>query len=103
MGIAMLSGAFDGKNAAPRFIGWLFIVFPGLLMLTGWILSGFILAVGRRLKRRASYTFCLVIACIECVLMPLGTVLGVFTIIVLLKDPVKQLFAGGGAEPRCDR
>jgi hypothetical protein len=25
---------------------------------------------------------------------PLGTILGVFTIIVLLRDPVKQLFTG---------
>jgi len=29
---------------------------------------------------------------IECLFMPFGTVLGVFTIMVLMRDPVKQLF-----------
>ena len=52
MGIAMLCGAFDGKNAPPRFFGWFFIVFPSFLILTGWTLAGFIIAAGRRLKRR---------------------------------------------------
>ena len=32
-------------------------------------------------------------AAVECVFMPFGTVLGVFTIIVLMREPVKQLFA----------
>jgi len=45
------------------------------------------------LKRRVSYTFCLVVAGIECILMPFGTVLAVFTIVVLMKDSVKALFA----------
>jgi hypothetical protein len=33
---------------------------------------------------------------IECMFMPFGTVLGVFTIITLTREPVKQLF---GANP----
>jgi len=31
-------------------------------------------------------------ACIECLFMPFGTVLGVFTILVLVRESVKQLF-----------
>ena len=93
LGIAMLCGAFDGKNAPPKFLAWFFILFPAGFIVTGWTLAGFIIAAGRRLKRRASYTFCLVIAGLECVLMPFGTVLGVFTLVVLMKEPVKQLFA----------
>jgi len=92
MGIAMLCGAFDGKDTPPKFFAWFFILFPSVFILAGWTLSGFIIAAGRKLKHRASYTFCLVIAGLECILMPLGTVLGVFTIIVLMKDSVKQLF-----------
>jgi len=99
IGIAMLCGAFDGKGAPPKFIGWFFILFPSAFILAGWIFAGFIIAAGRRLKRRASRTFCLVIAGLECFLMPFGTILGVFTIVVLMKDPVKQLFtAGNGAQ-----
>jgi hypothetical protein len=36
--------------------------------------------------------FCLVMGGVECLFMPFGTVLGVFTIIVLMQEPVKQLF-----------
>jgi hypothetical protein len=31
-------------------------------------------------------------ACIECMFMPFGTVLGVFTIIVFIRQSVKALF-----------
>jgi hypothetical protein len=30
---------------------------------------------------------------VECLFMPFGTVLGVFTIIVLMRESVKQVFA----------
>jgi len=92
MGIAMLCGAFDGKDAPPRFFAWFFILFPSVFIIAGWMLAGFIIAAGRRLKRRVSRTFCLVVAGLECILMPFGTVLGVFTILVLMKDSVKQIF-----------
>jgi len=92
IGIAMLNGAFDMKNPPPRFFAWLFIIVPSVFIVMGWILSGFMIAAGRRLKRRAAYAFCLVIAGIECILMPFGTVLGVFTIVTLSKEPVKRLF-----------
>jgi hypothetical protein len=94
MGIAMLSGVFDGKEAPPKLLAWIFILFPGLIMLIGWILGTAIILAGRRLKRRSSYTFCLVVAALECCIMPFGTVLGIFTIIMLKKDSVKRLFAG---------
>lgn len=93
MGIAMLCGVFEGEEAPPRVLGWFFILFPGAFILAGWTLSGLIIAAGRRLKRRTSHTFCLVVAGLECILMPFGTVLGVFTIIVLMRDSVKELFS----------
>ena len=93
IGIAMLCGAMDGgNNPPPRFLGIFFIVFPSLLIMAAWILAGLMIAAGVKLKHRSSYTFCIVIAAIECILMPFGTVLGVFTIVVLMKESVKQLF-----------
>lgn len=93
MGIAMLTGVFEVEDAPPRIFAWLFILFPSAFILAGWTLSGFIIAAGRRLKRRTSHTFCLVVAGVECILMPFGTVLGVFTIVVLMKDSVRELFS----------
>lgn len=64
-----------------------------MFILCGWTLAGLVIAAGRKLQRRVSRTFCLVVAGVECVMMPLGTVLGVFTIVVLMKDSVQKLFA----------
>ena len=46
------------------------------------------------LKQKTRYKFCFAVACIECAVMPLGTILGVFTIIALSKDSVKAAFNG---------
>lgn len=97
VGTAMLLGAFDGKDAPPRILGWFFVVLPAIFILAGWTFAGLVVAAGRRLHRRRSHTFCLVIAGIECMLIPFGTVLGVLTIIVLVKEPVRQLFAAQDA------
>jgi hypothetical protein len=53
-----------------------------------------ILIAGRCLSRRKGYSFALVIACIECLFVPFGTILGVFTIVALSRESVKALFSG---------
>jgi hypothetical protein len=63
-----------------------------LFILGGWTLAILMIVAGRKLARRASRLFCLVVAGIECIFMPFGTILGIFTIIVLMKEPVKELF-----------
>jgi hypothetical protein len=47
---------------------------------------------GRNLAQQRRYTFCLVIAGLLCIFIPFGTVLGVFTIVVLVRPSVKALF-----------
>jgi hypothetical protein len=37
-------------------------------------------------------------ACIECLFLPFGTILGVFTIIVLSRESVKALFPTAGEQ-----
>jgi uncharacterized membrane protein len=94
IGVAMLVGAFDGDHEAPpRAFGWLFILFPSMFILAGWTLAAFMIATGVKLKRRTSRTFCLVVGAVECAITPVGTILGVFTIVILMKDSVRELFA----------
>ena len=50
---------------------------------------------GRCISRRQKYTFCLIAAGLNCMHMPIGTILGVFTLIVLTRDSVRQLFRPG--------
>jgi hypothetical protein len=93
------------SESLPAFIGLLFIIFGASLIVLGWTLSACIIIAGRYLARKRHYMFCIVVAALECMCMPFGTVLGVFTIIVLSRPAVRELFeqkatpkpmAGGG-------
>jgi len=92
IGLAMLLGAFPDNDAPPAIVGLFFVVIAGCFILAGWSLAICLLLAGGYLKSRKHYSFCLVIAGISCMLMPFGTVLGVFTIIVLMRPSVKEMF-----------
>ena len=47
---------------------------------------------GRWLAARRNWTFCFVVACLSCMNVPLGTILGVFTILVLQRPGMKGVF-----------
>jgi hypothetical protein len=80
------------KDQPPAFVGWVLVAFAGFIILAGWTFAVLVLITGRLIAQRKHYTFCFVMACIECMFMPFGTVLGVFTIIVLLRESVKSFF-----------
>lgn len=77
---------------------WFYIVFGGIMVAAG-ILT---LMSGRFIQRRVNRTFSIVIACLNCLHMPFGTLLGVFTLIVLTKDSVIQLYAQSQARSLAD-
>jgi hypothetical protein len=81
----------------PAFIGWFFVAFAACFMLAGWIFATLIIITGRFLARRKYYTFCFVMAAVECLFMPFGTVLAVFTLVVLLRESVKRMFEANKA------
>lgn len=93
-GIAMVAGWGELQQEGPMAVamGWLFIVFASLFILAGWAFAVCLLLAGRYLAQRRRYTFCLVMAALACMFMPFGTVLGVFTIIVLVRDSVRERF-----------
>ena len=83
----------QGEELPPEFLGWIFLVVGSLLFLLGIAMAICILIAGRCLSRCRHYTFALVMACIECLFVPFGTILGVFTIIALSRESVKTLFS----------
>ena len=100
VGILMLKGVIpldEGGEAAPAFIGWLFIGLAITFMIFGWTLCVLMIFMGRFLGKRKRYTFCFVVAVISCLFMPLGTILGIFTIIVLSRPAVKEAFDAAAA------
>jgi len=65
-----------------------------------WFFASLILNLisGLCLLTRKGRTFSLVVAVFNCLHLPIGTVLGVFTLIVLIRDSVRELYesAAGG-------
>jgi hypothetical protein len=95
LGIAIVAGAFDdidNGTPPPAIFGWMFIVIPGTFILCGLAMAICSAIAGRRLSQSRGYMYCLVIAGLECMFMPVGTVLGVFTIIVLMRPTVRERF-----------
>ncbi len=97
IGLAMVTGTLPDTGPEVQPIGIFLMVFAGLFILAGWTLAVLIAYAGRSLQTRRRYTYCLVMAGVECIFMPFGTVLGVFTIIVLMRDSVKPLFGRSAA------
>lgn len=81
-----------GDAIAGVMIGGVFVALASLIIACGWLLAIAIFFVGRNLARHRRYMYCLTVAAIECLMMPFGTILGVFTIIVLMRPAVKEMF-----------
>jgi len=92
------AGPKPGEELPPEFLGWIFIVLGSFLFLLGIAMAICILIAGRCLSRRKCYSFALVIACIECLFIPFGTILGVFTIVALSRLSVKGLFSAATSD-----
>lgn len=85
VGIFMLLGGFQ-MEAGERWVGWLFILFPGIFILLGMTGAVLVIMAGRKLGAHRNKTFCQIVAAIECLMFPFGTALGVTTL-VLLSQP----------------
>ena len=84
--------AQQGGEAPPAFVGGLFIVL-------GWVLFVFVevtgilnIVSGRLIARHEGRTFSMVVAAFECLNFPLGTALGIYTIVVLNDAEVKEAY-----------
>ena len=64
-------------------IGGVIVVGMALNALSGWCLG-----------RQRGRVFCLVVAALDCLQIPFGTALGVFTLMVLLRPTVRDAYAG---------
>jgi len=93
LGILISSFTQSSQNGGPpALIGLIFTLFAGGFILFGWAFAICIILGGRFISKRKNYMFCMVMAGIECIFTPFGTVLGVFTIIILIRPSVKELF-----------
>ena len=87
------------REPAAAWAGIVIFLVMGTLFLLVAAVTWLTILTGRYLAQRRRYTFCLVIAIITCLSVPLGTVLGVFTLMVLQRPSVKQLFGQTAPAP----
>lgn len=86
-------GFFGSPNSAPPFFFRTFILVFGLIGLgLGWLNAGLSLYAGKCLRERRNWNWVMVASCLHCLNMPLGTALGVFTIIVINRPSVRAQF-----------
>lgn len=82
-----------GQTPPPEFMSWIFTAF-GLGMFLVMIALGVLkFVVYRRLRQHRSRVFCMIVAGICCVFIPYGTLLGIFTFVVLTRPSVVRLFS----------
>ncbi|HWA85360.1 MAG TPA: hypothetical protein VG710_03995 [Opitutus sp.] len=73
-----------------------FYLFFGTMIVGGGVLNAL---SGWFIRRRRARIFSLVVAGLDCLMMPLGPVLGVFTLIVLLRDSVAEAYTAAASPP----
>lgn len=93
-GIAVLNGTFnDGSTPPPpEIMGWVFLGVGLFAFAIGASMAAVTVYGGRCIAQRKNLTFVYILAGILCMNMPLGTVLGVLTFVVLSNDHTKSLF-----------
>jgi len=83
------------SNAPPfgqALFGGAFAFIGGAVVLGGWVTGALLIYSARMMQKRKHRIFSTVMAALICLNAPLGTVLGVFTLIVLSRPSVKDLY-----------
>ena len=77
---------------SPIFFGAFFALLGLLIGLVSLTLGILTIISGRLMRKRRCRIFSIVIGAINCMSLPFGTVLGIFTLIVLMRDSVRRLY-----------
>jgi hypothetical protein len=100
LGMFFAPGEFFGEAPPSEFpfrlFGLFFTLIPATMMAGAFAMSGALVVAGRRLRAHTHHMFCQVVGAVSCVFFPFGTVLGVFSLLVLQRPGVKMVF---GLEP----
>lgn len=92
MGIGMFFAGADNGEFDLQMSGGILVVFGIFGFVIVVALGVLSLLCGKYLKERRNRVFCMVMSALACANAPLGTVLGIFTILEIEKPEVKKLF-----------
>jgi len=85
--------------AQAHLMGYVLAWMGGLFTLGGAVLATLKFLTARALGRRRARMLCIITAGLSCVFVPYGTVIGVFTFVVLGRPSVQALFNDSHAHP----
>jgi hypothetical protein len=90
---------WENQTASPEGFFWIFKWFYILFGI--WFVCSGILNVisGLWMRARKNRTFSIVVAVLNCLHVPLGTILGVFTMVVLMRDSVREIYKTQHVDP----
>ena len=80
-------------NSSEALTSWVDVIMLSSLLILSWVWVVCLILAGIKLCKKKSRTFCQIIAGITCISFPIGTALGVFSLITLSKESVKNDFA----------
>ena len=80
------------QGPPPEIMGWIFGLIGLIMFLFMMTLSVLKILASQRLKQRRWRIFCMVVAGLGCLGVPYGTLIGVFTFMVLARPSVARLF-----------
>jgi hypothetical protein len=95
--LARVPRAPRGEEIFAAMFGWFFVLVAGVAVACGLALAACLAVAGRSLSQRRRHTFCVAVAAVACVMVPFGTLLGIFSLLVLTRPSVRALFAASDA------
>jgi hypothetical protein len=85
-------------NTNPETARQILVVFGIVAIVLSSIYGIVVIMAGSKLRKQRGYRFCFFVSILDLLSFP-GLVLGIFTLIVLVRPTVKELFKGHGALP----
>jgi len=85
-------------NVSPEAARGIFVGIGIVAIVLSAIYGILLIIAGGKLRKQRAYGFCFFVGILDLLTFP-GIVLGIFTLIVLTRPTVKELFKGHGAAP----
>lgn len=97
MGLLLVTSAspFQGTQGdpPPAAVGWIFVLIGGFIVVMFAVIAGLKLYAGLCIRGRRHRVLCMVVGGLSCMGIPFGTILGIFTFMVLQRPSVIALYA----------